>query len=224
MTALPPIRTEEFEAGVLAARKRLYAFAMGLCHNHHKAEDLVQDTVVKALAKFEQFQPGTNLNGWLYMILRNDWYSACRKNGREVADVDGIFASQVTVGEAQSHAYDLKVLRKRMRELSTLQRRCIEIVAMNGYEYEEASEMLGVPVGTVKSNVNRARSFLETGDMSVLAEEEPAEVPATPQGKGANDAEEMYRAGAAVSEIAAATGLSRADVMEVIAHRKLRRA
>lgn len=224
MTEGEVARTAEFEAGVLDARKRLYGFALSLCYNHHKAEDLVQDTIAKALLKHEQYQHGTNLVGWLFMILRNDWYSQGRKKGREVADIDGIYASQVAVGEGQSHAYDLKVIRKRMRELNTLQRRCIELVAMNGYEYSEVAEMLGVPTGTVKSSVSRARTFLETGDMAALVEDGIAEAIDVPQGHAADKAESMYRAGAAASEIAAATGLSRADVMQVIADRKLRRA
>lgn len=223
MTEDLPTRSTEFEAGVLGARKRLYAFAMSLCHNHHKAEDLVQDTIVKAFRKVDQYEPGTNLRGWLFTILRNDWYSQTRTKGREVADVDGIFASKVAIGEGQTHAYDLKVIRKRMRLLSTLQRRSIEIVAMNGYQYDEAGEMLGVPAGTVKSNVSRARTFLETGDFAVLIEDEIEEI-APLIGVGADEAEAMYRAGASVSEIAAATNLSRSDIMQFVADRKLRRA
>lgn len=223
MTEGASIWSAEFEAGVLDARKRLYAFAMSLCHNHHKAEDLVQDTVAKALLKHDQYQPGTNLGGWLFTILRNDWYSQTRKKGREVSDPDGIIASHVPVPEGQSAAYDLKVIRKRMRFLNSMQRRAVELVAMNGFQYDEVADMLGVPVGTVKSALHRARIYLETGDMSALADDVVVEL-AAPTGRAANSAEGMYRDGASVSEIAAATGMSRSGVMQVIADRKLTRA
>lgn len=223
MTAVTPIRTEEFEAGVLAAMPRLYGSAMRLCRDHHKAQDLVSETVITALSKYHQFEPGSHLIRWLLTILRNEWYTQCRRAWREVADVDGIFASKIPVDEGQSYAYDLKVIRKRMRFLNSLQRKAIELVAMNGYQYDEAAEMMGVAVGTVKSQVHRARAYLETGDASALEGDEIDHVVSV--GQAASDRVAiLYRGGASVSEIASATGLSRADIMQVVADRKLRRA
>lgn len=222
MSAIAANRTSDFEAGVLAAMPRLYSFAMSLCRNHHKAEDLVQDTVAKALLKADQYQPGTNLVGWLFTILRNDWYSQVRKRGREVADPDGIIAALVPIPEGQSAAYDLKIVRRRMRELNSIQRRSLQLVGLNGYQYDEVAEILGIAVGTVKSQISRARSFLETGDQSALAEvmDERPSVPSA----AAYDVGRMYRAGSSISEIAKATGLSRSDIMKIVADGRLRRA
>jgi RNA polymerase sigma-70 factor (ECF subfamily) len=220
LSAIAANRTAEFEAGVLAAMPRLHAYAMSLCRNHHKAEDLVQDTVTRALIKADLYEPGTNLVGWLFTILRNDWYSQCRKRGREVSDPDGIIAGMIAIPEGQSSAHDLKIVRKRMRLLSTDARRAIELVAMNGYQYDEAAEMLGTEVGTIKSRVSRARDFLETGDEANLA----AEGAEALRPKCPPAVETMYGAGAAISEIALATGLSRSEVMQAVADGKMRRA
>jgi RNA polymerase sigma-70 factor (ECF subfamily) len=225
LNAVAPIWTEDFESGVLAAEPRLYAYALSLCYNHHQAQDLTQNTILRAFLKFEQYQPDTNLAGWLFTILRNDWFSQCRKKGRELPDPDGLIAALVPVQEGQSAAYDLRVVRKRMRFLNPIQRKAVDLVAINGFQYEEVADMLGVPTGTVKSSLSRARTFLETGDWATLAgERDDEEPPKMESGSGSDTVEAMYRGGASVSAIAEKTGLPRTIVMQVIADRNLRRS
>jgi RNA polymerase sigma-70 factor (ECF subfamily) len=212
-------RSAEFEHGVVAARARLMAFAMKLTRDRDRAEDLVSDTLVKALEHHETFQPGTNLKGWLFTILRNLFITKWRRSGREVSDPDGIIASLVPVEEGQSWAVDLKVIRKRMRFLSPDYRRIIELVAILGYDYEYAAQQLGIPVGSVKSGLHRARHYLETGEELVEVVEQPA---ATTKVSHADAVERLYREGKSVSEIKTEIeGIARSEIMQVILDRKL---
>lgn len=211
-----------FDDGILNARPKLHAFAVRLCGDRAPAEDLVQQTMMKAMENFHHFQEGTNQAAWLFTIMRNEFYSRHRKASREVEDVDGIFAGKIPVGEGQSSAYDLKVIRKRMRMLNSIQRRAVEMVAILGEDYETAAERLGIPVGTVKSAISRARDFLETGVMVVEDLEPLVEQAAVIIGPSDQIAS-MYRSGASVSEIAAAVGMKRSEVMRVITDLKVKR-
>src|SRR5215211_7089946 len=80
---------------MLAALPSLRAFALSLTHNVTSADDLVQDTILRAWKNIEKFEPGTNLQAWLFTILRNGFYSTYRKRQREVADPDGLYASRL---------------------------------------------------------------------------------------------------------------------------------
>lgn len=149
-----------FDAAVMRARPRLVQFARKLSKNSVLADDLVQDTILTAIAKYEQFQPGTNLNAWLFTIMRNGFYSRARKGGREIGDPDGALAATLTCRPDQGDAYDLQIILGRMEQMPAKQRMALELVAMDGLEYEEAAEILGIPAGTVKSQVSRARAAL----------------------------------------------------------------
>src|SRR5690606_4097056 len=85
-----------FKADLIELLPSLRAFARSLAHNPALADDLVQDTLVKALANVERFEPGTNLRAWLFTILRNHYYSQLRKSKREVEDADGKFAARMS--------------------------------------------------------------------------------------------------------------------------------
>ncbi|WPE19893.1 sigma-70 family RNA polymerase sigma factor [Shinella zoogloeoides] len=211
-------RPQEFDAAVIGQRRALYSFAMSMVGTRDRAEDLVQDVILKAFMKFDQFEPGSNLKAWLFTIMRNEVYSRWRKRGREVSDPDGIFAALVPVNEGQSWAYDLKVIRQRMRMLPSGYRKAAELVAVLGHEYEEAAAMLGVPLGTIKSRINRVRHFLETGD---LLEDEPAiELPSVIP--AADQIEALFRNGNSISEIKdRVDGATRSEIMQVILDRKL---
>jgi RNA polymerase sigma factor (sigma-70 family) len=89
----------------------LRAFAVSLSQNADKADDLVQETLVKAWDKHESFQPGTNLKAWLFTILRNEFYSQMRKRGREVQDSEGLMTARLAVHPAQHGQLDLKDFR-----------------------------------------------------------------------------------------------------------------
>lgn len=209
-----------FDQQVLECMPALRGYAMSLSRNHARAEDLTQDAILMALRKFEQFEPGTNIKAWLFTILRNRFFDGARRSGREVSDPDGIMAGNVSVNEGQSWAYDLKVVRKRMRMLNSLQRRSLEMIGVEQQSYEYASEVLDIPVGTVKSQVSRARVFLDTGDEVDLAYD-PA--PPSVTGSIGDEIERLYGRGHSVAAIKAELGsVARSDIMRVIVERKLK--
>ncbi|MEI2616632.1 MAG: sigma factor [Thermomicrobiales bacterium] len=93
--------TPSFKRELLATLPSLRAFAVSLSGRHDKADDLVQDTVMKAWAKQDSFEMGTNIKAWLFTILRNEFYSQMRKRGREVQDTDGAFTERMAVHPSQ---------------------------------------------------------------------------------------------------------------------------
>ena len=135
----------------------LRAFAMSLCRNSAQADDLVQDTIVKAWTNIDKFKVGTNLRAWLFTILRNTFYSARRKAGREVADVDGVFAANLATKPDHDGRLAFKDFEKAFAELPDEQREALILVGASGFSYEEAAEMCGCAVGTIKSRANRGR-------------------------------------------------------------------
>ena len=138
----------------------LRAFAISLTSDHHRANDLVQETLLKAWANSDKFDVGTNLRAWLFTILRNTYFSELRKRRREIQDVEGQAASQLVSLPEQNGHLDLVDFTKAMAMLSPDQREALLLVGAEGFSYEEAAEISGCAVGTVKSRVNRARSHL----------------------------------------------------------------
>lgn len=150
-----------FKREMLATLPSLRAFAMSLTGRHDKADDLVQDTIMKAWAKQSGFEMGTNMKAWLFTILRNEFYSQMRKRGREVQDTDGVFSNNLAVHPGQYGSLDLQDFRKALDQLPADQREAIILVGASGFAYEEAAEVCGCAVGTIKSRVNRARVRLQ---------------------------------------------------------------
>lgn len=138
----------------------LRSFAMSLCRNHAAADDLVQDTIVKAWSNFEKFTIGTDLRAWLFTILRNTFFSNRRKASREVADPDGIYAGSLSVLPAHDGRLAFREFLEAFNQLSPVHREILVLVGANGYSYEEAATMMGVATGTAKSRANRARAKL----------------------------------------------------------------
>ena len=128
--------------------------------NAAAADDLVQETLLKAWANQGRFEPGSNLKAWLCTILRNHFYTECRKRRREVEDADGVLAGQVQAPAAQEASSDLRRVGQHLAKLSPAMREALLLVAAQGLTYEAAAELMGCQVGTVKSRVNRARSAL----------------------------------------------------------------
>lgn len=135
----------------------LRAFARSLCGNAHQADDLVQETLVKAWKNQSSFTPGSNLKAWLFAILRNTFLSERRKHKYEVEDQDGVLAAQLSVHGAQAGHMDLLDFEKAFAQLPDEQREALVLIGAEGFSYEEAALMCGCAVGTVKSRVNRAR-------------------------------------------------------------------
>jgi RNA polymerase sigma-70 factor, ECF subfamily len=153
--------TPSFKRELLATLPSLRAFAVSLSGRHDKADDLVQDTVMKAWAKQESFELGTNIKAWLFTILRNEFYSQMRKRGREVQDTDGAFTERMAVHPSQYGIVDLNDFRKALDRLPDDQREAVILIGASGFSYEEAAEICNCAVGTMKSRVSRARTKLQ---------------------------------------------------------------
>ena len=150
------------------------AFAISLTRNGATADDMVQDTLVKAWTNIEKFQQGTNMRSWLFTILRNTYYSSRRKSNREVADVDGVFTDNLAEKPAHDGHMQMNDFRKALDQLSDEQREALLLIGASGFSYEEAAEMCGVAVGTIKSRTNRARAQL--AELMGLNEDEALEM------------------------------------------------
>lgn len=150
----------DFTAGLMKALPSLRAFAISLSGRAERADDLVQDTLMRAWANADSFQPGTNLNAWLFTILRNLFHSEYRKRRREVQDEDGVYASRLSVQASQDAHLDVQDFRLALEMLPPDQREALLLVGASGFSYEEAADICQCAVGTIKSRVNRARSKL----------------------------------------------------------------
>src|SRR5437868_13345384 len=145
---------------VLAAVPKLRAFAISLSGNVDRADDLVQETLLRALANIGSFQPGTNMSAWLFTILRNHFRSEYRKRRREVEDGDGSYAETLKSHPEQTGRVEFEEFRVALAKLPPDQREALILVGASGFSYEEEAHICGCAVGTVKSRVNRARSRL----------------------------------------------------------------
>jgi RNA polymerase sigma-70 factor, ECF subfamily len=152
--------SSQITADLLSVIPNLRAFAVSLCGNLDRADDLVQETLVKAWSNIGSFVEGTNLRAWLFTILRNIYYSEYRKRRREVADPDGTFAAKLATAPAQSGHMDLLDFRAALQQLPSDQREALILIGASGLSYEEAAGICGSAIGTMKSRVNRARSRL----------------------------------------------------------------
>lgn len=145
---------------ILATVPSLRAFAISLSGNVDRADDLVQETLLRALANIHSFQPGTNLSAWLFTILRNLFRSEYRKRKREVEDTDGSFAESLKSYPEQVGRVEFQEFRAALAQLPAEQREALILVGASGFSYEEAADICECAVGTIKSRVNRARSRL----------------------------------------------------------------
>src|SRR6202166_2970793 len=145
---------------MLAAVPSLRAFAISLSGNVDRADDLVQETLLRAMANIDSFQPGTNMSAWLFTILRNLFRSEYRKRRREVEDTDGSYAESLTSLPNQSGHLELDEFRRALNLLPAEQRESLILVGASGFSYEDAAGICGCAVGTIKSRVNRARTRL----------------------------------------------------------------
>src|SRR5580658_908203 len=145
---------------VLSTVPSLRAFAISLCGHVDRADDLVQETLLRALAHIDSFQPGTNMPAWLFTILRNLFRSEYRKRRREVEDADGRYAETLKSHPEQTGRVEFSEFREALAKLPSDQREALILVGASGFSYEEAAGICGCAVGTIKSRVNRARTRL----------------------------------------------------------------
>lgn len=150
---------EAFRTDLIEALPALRGFAISLAGGV-QAEDLVQETLLKAWANQQSFKPGTNLKAWLFTILRNLFYSNLRRRRREVEDVDGAMAAQLIALPNQEPTLMLQDIAFNLRKLPPSQREALIMVGAQGMTYEAAASVLSCQVGTVKSRVSRGRAML----------------------------------------------------------------
>ena len=151
---------DSIEDQLIAEVPSLRAFARSLTRDHASADDLVQETVLKAWTKLDSFEQGTNLRAWLFTILRNTFISIKRKGRREVEDIDGIHAQKVVQMPQHDGAIELAQFRSALEHLPDDQREALVLVGAAGFTYQEAAAICGCAVGTMKSRINRARKRL----------------------------------------------------------------
>jgi RNA polymerase sigma-70 factor (ECF subfamily) len=145
---------------ILAAVPSLRAFAISLSGNVDRADDLVQETMLRALANIDSFQPGSNMPAWLFTILRNLFRSDYRKRRREVEDADGNYARTLKTQPTQTTRIEFEEFRAALDKIPQDQREALILVGASGFSYEDAAAICGCAVGTIKSRVNRARTKL----------------------------------------------------------------
>lgn len=155
-----PASTCAMRDELVALVPELRAFALSLARNPATADDLVQETVLKAWSKLDRFAPGTNMRAWLFTILRNSYYSMLRKGRRETADVDGLHAARLSQAPDHDGRLALRDFAAAFAQLPDDQREVLILIGASGFSYEEAAQTCGCAVGTIKSRANRARAKL----------------------------------------------------------------
>src|SRR5215212_443681 len=145
---------------MLAAIPGMRAFAISLTNDRDLADDLVQEALTKAWASLDGFEPGSNMNAWLFTILRNGFYSNYRKRRREVEDPDEKHAARLATAPEQQGKLDFQDTRTALAKLPPDQGEALLLVAAEGLSYDEVAEICGVAIGTIKSRVHRGRARL----------------------------------------------------------------
>ncbi len=142
---------------MLSLLPSLRYYAMSLTRDPVRADDLVQDTILRGWSHLAQFQPGTNLGAWLFQILRNRFYSEHRKRRHEVEDPEEGYAKRLIILPAQEAGLEMAELRSALTRLPPRQREALLMIGAEGLTYEQVAALQGVAAGTIKSRVNRAR-------------------------------------------------------------------
>jgi RNA polymerase sigma factor (sigma-70 family) len=157
-----PLDDMAFKAELAAIIPHLRAFGRSLSGSRDMADDLVQETMLKAWAARTRFQPGTSMRAWTFIILRNIFLSQMRRN-RFRGEWDDLVADRILAAPAgQDKQLELADVHRAMQLLPRAQREALILVGAGGFAYEEAAEICGVAVGTIKSRVARARVALDT--------------------------------------------------------------
>ncbi len=175
-------RTREFEEVALVHLDALYRGALRLTHNRAEAEDLVQETCLRAFRNFHRFNPGTNCRAWLFTILRNAFLNRLRQGAHEVLEGDsaaweGVSDTMTESGSTRGHPeaeFLQTVLHgdvdRALKALPLVFRETVILADLEGLTYKEIAQVLGCPIGTVMSRLSRGRALLRES-LSRLARE-----------------------------------------------------
>lgn len=159
---------EMFKAELTALIPNMRAFANSLCGNASQADDLAQEALLKAWNSRGSYQLGTNLKAWVFMITRNQFYSDKRRSWRQVWLDPEVAERTLTATTHATATLELDEVRRALAMLPDDQREALILIGAGGMSYEEAAEICGAAVGTIKSRVSRARvrlaAILENGD------------------------------------------------------------
>ncbi len=145
---------------IVALLPDLRAFARFMCRERESADDLVQNTILAALDKQAQFEPGTNLKGWLFTIMRNRFYSDLRAQRRRPTAIEDVSMTPVAAVDNPEATLQLRELSSALWKLSPQSREALILVGAGGFSYEEAARLCDCSVGTLKARVSRARKLL----------------------------------------------------------------
>jgi len=169
-----PFDEEAFKAELTSLIPHLRAFARSLCGNAALADDVAQDAMLKAWNARERYKTGTNMKAWTFTVLRNQFYSIKRRSWRSSSLDQEVAEQTIVANDDVEKSMELNTVRKALNRLSDDQREAIILVGASGLSYEEAGEICGVAVGTIKSRVSRARttllSIMEKGDFDNSAD------------------------------------------------------
>ena len=158
---VPKFDENAFRSDLTALIPHLRAFARSLCGNATLADDVAQDTLLKAWNAREKFIPGSNLKAWTFTILRNQFYSIKRRSWRSTSLEPEVAEQTIVANSDAEQSVHLNELRRGLDMLQDDQREAIILIGASGLSYEEAAEICGCAVGTIKSRVSRARKTLE---------------------------------------------------------------
>ena len=152
--------SDVFKQELVALIPKLRGHAMALTGSSAEADDLVQEALVRAWRFRASFREDSNLSAWANKILRNTFYTIANSRKNTVQDVDGQYAAQLTCDADQEWRMRYADLMRAMQQLGVEARDALLLVVVEGLSYQEAAEIAGCPVGTMKSRVNRARERL----------------------------------------------------------------
>ncbi|KPF44954.1 sigma-70 family RNA polymerase sigma factor [Rhizobium sp. AAP43] len=138
----------------------LRAFARTFCPSPEEADDLVQETLAKALANLDKFEPGTRLKSWLFTIMRNTFCTRFKKRSRETIGIPDAISESLTTEPVQEWTVQTDDVRRALDRLPAHHREMLVLIVMLGERYEDAAAICGCAVGTVKSRLSRARQQL----------------------------------------------------------------
>ena len=157
-----PAERADFKRELTEVVPHLRAFARGLCGRPDMADDLVQETLLKAWAAQDRFEPGTSMRAWTFVILRNAYLTDMRRNRFRGEYDEGVAERILTAPAGQEEPLHLSDMHRALLTLPPERREALLLVGAGGFSYEEAAQICGCAVGTIKSRVGRARAALNS--------------------------------------------------------------